>query len=287
MKEAMFYKKLKDNKVQCLLCPYECIISPKSRGNCLTRFNKDGKLYSLVYEKPCAFNVDPIKKKPLYHFLEGTWTYSIGTAGCNFHCKFCQNCEISQHIPEDVPYQIMKVKDVVKNAIKSKCPSISFTYNEPVVFYEYVYDIAKLSHKKGLKNILITNGYINPKPLKELCKYIDAVNVDLKGFSEEFYDENCFGHLKPVLKTLKILKKKKIHIEITNLIIPGYNDDLKLFEKMCKWIKKNLGKETPLHISRFFPMHKFKDIKETPIETLKKAEKIAKKYLKNVYIGNV
>ena len=287
MKEAMFYKKLKDKKVKCVLCPKNCVISDKSRGNCLVRFNENGKLYSLVYEKPSAVNVDPITKKPLFHFLKGTWTFSIGTAGCNLHCKSCQNWEISQHKPEDVSSRVLKVKDVVAEAIKNKCDSISYTYNDPVVFYEYVYDVAKLARKKGLKNILVTNAYINPKPLRKICKFIDAVNVDFKSFDEDFYKNICFGELKPVLNSLKIFKKKKIHIEITNLIIPGYNDDFVKIEKICKWIKKYLGKKTPLHFSRFFPMYKMKDVSVTPIETLRKAEEIARRYLENVYIGNV
>lgn len=286
-KEAMFYKKLKDKKVKCILCPKHCIISEKSRGNCLVRFNKNGKLYSLVYEKPCAVNVDPITKKPIHLFLQGTWTYSIGTAGCNLHCKSCQNWEISQRKPEDVPSKVMKIKEVVNEALKNKCPSISYTYNDFIAFYEYTYDIAKLANKKGLKNILVTNAYINPKPLKKICKFIDAVNVDLKGFNKEFYRKDCFAELKPILKSLRIFKRKKVHIEITNLIIPGRNDNFDEIKKMCKWIKKYLGKKTPIHFSRFFPMYKFKDLKQTPIETLKKAEEIAKKYLENVYLGNV
>ena len=286
--EALHYKKLKNKKVHCQLCPRFCTISPDEYGDCKARKNIDGKLYAMVYAKPISVAVDPIEKKPLFHFLPGTDAYSIGTTGCNLHCLFCQNSSTSQAYPEDLPGIYMAPEDVVKNALKENCKIIAYTYNEPTIFYEYVYDTAILAKKKKLKNIMVTNGFINPEPVKELYKYIDAANVDLKGFTEEYYKNVCFARLKPVLETLKLLHKMNIWLEITNLIIPGLNDDMKKIKEMCEWIKKNLGINYPLHFSRFYPCYKMMDRQPTPYETLNKAHDIAKKVgLKYVYVGNV
>ncbi len=286
MKECSYYKKLKDKKVQCLLCPRYCVISDEKRGNCCIRENKSGKLYLVVYGKPCTVHVDPIEKKPLYYFLPRTFSYSIGTAGCNLHCLYCQNWEISQMKPEDLHGISLSPKKAVEEAIKNNCESISYTYTEPLIAFEYILDISKEAHKKGIKNVIVSNGYINEEPLKELIKYLDAANIDLKSFDDKFYNELTGASLDPVLKTLKILSKSDVHLEITTLIIPGHNDDVKKIEEMCKWIKGELG-DIPLHFSRFFPHYKMKDVSITPLETLEKAKKIAEKYLSKVSLGNV
>jgi pyruvate formate lyase activating enzyme len=288
MKEALYYKRLKDKIVRCELCPRGCVIKENRYGNCGVRQNKKGKLYSLVYGKPCSRAIDPIEKKPLFHFLPGSMSYSIATVGCNFHCLFCQNYTISQAKPDEIPSMNLQSEEVVKEAIKNNCKSIAYTYTEPTIFYEYMIDIAKIAKKKGLKNVIVSNGFINEEPLKELCKYIDAANIDLKG-NDRFYKEMTGGgFLKPILKNLKILKENNVWLEITNLIIPGYNDNEKEIKKICLWIKENLGEEVPLHFSRFFPYYRLTDIKPTPQETLEKVKKTAEKIgLKYVYIGNI
>lgn len=288
MKEALFYKKLKDKNVQCMLCPRKCVIAQGKRGFCRVRENKDGKLFSVVYARPCTEAVDPIEKKPLFHFLPGSMAYSIATPGCNLACKHCQNWSISQVMPEEVPCHEAKPEDVVERALQADCESISYTYIEPTIFYEYILDIAKLARKKGLKNTMVTNGFINQEPLKELYKYIDAANIDLKGFTEEFYKNVCSAQLKPVLEAIKTMKKMNVWIEITNLIIPTLNDDMNKIKEMCEWIVKNLGNDVPLHFSRFFPYYKLMHLPPTPIETLTKAYDIAVKTgIKYVYVGNI
>lgn len=287
MKEALYYKKLKDKIVNCQLCPRNCIIRDGERGDCKVRENQKGKLYSLVYGKPCSVGVDPIEKKPLFHFLPGSKVYSIGTAGCNLHCKACQNWSIAQVGPEEVSSVDMSPEDVVEEAEKSGCKSIAYTYNDPIIFYEYVLDCAKLAKEKGIKNILVTNGFINKEPLERLCKVVDAVNVDLKGINNKFYRKYTLAWIEPILESLKIFKRNKIWIEITNLIIPGANDKEKEIEELCKWISKNLGRHVPLHFSRFFPCYKLKHLEETPVGVLLKAKDIGEKYLDYVYIGNL
>lgn len=286
MKEALFYKKLKNKIVRCELCPRLCLISAGKRGNCCVRENIKGKLYSLVYGKAVAVNIDPIEKKPLYHFLPGSKVFSFGTAGCNLHCMFCQNWEISQAKPENRESDELNPKDIVKQAKWKGCKSIAYTYSEPTIFYEYMLDTAKLARKHGLKNVLVSNGFINEKPLKGLCKYIDAANIDLKAFSDEFYKKYTQSSLKPILNTLKILKKNKIHLEITNLIIPRLNDNKFEIDKMCRWIRNNLGKGTVIHFSRFFPSYKTYEY-PTSLKVLNMAREIAKKYLDYVYVGNI
>lgn len=286
MKEALYYKKLKNKIVQCQLCPHFCVLKQDEVGKCRVRQNISGTLYSLVFGKACSIAIDPIEKKPLYRFLPGTNTLTIATMGCNFFCSFCQNYEISQTNPiGTIPNT--SAKKIIEIALKEKCPSISFSYSDPIIAYEYVLSIAKLAKKNNLKNIIVSNGFINPEPLKKLCKYLNAANIDIKSFREGFYKKVCKSSLKPVLESLKILKENKIHIEITNLLIPGLNDNPKEIEEMCKWIKENLGEKTPLHFSRFFPMYQLKDVPITPVETLEKAKQIGDKYLKYVYLGNV
>jgi pyruvate formate lyase activating enzyme len=287
MKEARYWKKLKD-AVQCELCPRMCVIKENERGDCRVRENQKGILYSLVYGKPCAKAVDPIEKKPGYHFLPGSFTFSIGTAGCNLHCKFCQNWEMSQSTPEELQNYELTPKQVVEEALKTGSKSIAYTYNDPIVFFEYAVDCAKEAKRKGLKNVFVTNLFINEKPLKELCKVMDAFHVDLKGFNDDFYRNITLAWLEPIKNNLKILKKEKVWFEVINLVVPGMNDDKNEIKEMCKWIKENLGDEIPLHFSRFFPMYKMEDVESTPIERLEKFYDIAKKAgLKYVYIGNV
>ncbi len=286
MKESKYYKVLKDNIVQCTLCPKFCTIRNNEIGDCGVRINKYGVLHSLVYAKPCSIAIDPIEKKPLYHFKPGSTIYSIGTVGCSLHCKFCQNFTTSQAKPEDIPHIDLPPKGAVEDATANSCKSIAFTYNEPTIFFEYALDIMKLAKKARIKNVIVSDGFTNPEPLKEWCKYLDAANIDLKAFNEKFYKDVCDAKLKPTLESLKILKENKIHLEITNLIIPGLNDNFEKIEEMCKWIKKNLG-NVPLHFSRFFPIYKILDREPTPLKTLEKAVDIAKKYLDFVYIGNV
>ncbi len=287
MKEAKYYKKIEDKKVRCELCPRECIISDGKYGFCSARKNIEGKLYSMVYEKPIALNDDPIEKKPLFHFLPGTRAFSIGTVGCNLACLHCQNWEMSRATPEQYPVESVSPEKIVELAVASGCKSVSFTYNEPTVFYEYALDTAKLAKKAGFKTTFVSNGYINKEPLIELSKYLDGDNVDLKGFNPDFYKKVCSAELEPVLETLLTLKEKGVWLEITNLVIPGFNDNFKEIEDMCVWISKNLGKNVPLHFSRFFPMYKMTNVPDTPLQTLQKAYSIAKKHLDYVYVGNI
>ncbi|MFC1742186.1 AmmeMemoRadiSam system radical SAM enzyme [Nanoarchaeota archaeon] len=288
LKEAMFYEALDKMKVQCHLCPNECVILHGKRGSCHVRENHAGKLYSLVYGMPCTTGVDPIEKKPLFHFLPGTETYSIATPGCNLHCKWCQNWQISQRGPEDVPCSKMDPEEVVENAVSAGCDSISYTYVEPAIFYEYVLDTARLARKAGLANVMVTNGYLNIKPVKKLYRYIDACNIDLKGFTEKLYREYCGGQLQPVLDTAKTVFRRGVWTELTTLVIPGLNDSDEMLRSQCEWVKKELGDRVPMHFSRFFPYYKMQHLPPTPEETLMKAYDIAKDVgLKYVYVGNI
>ncbi|MCK5283235.1 MAG: AmmeMemoRadiSam system radical SAM enzyme [Nanoarchaeota archaeon] len=286
MKEASFYKRLKDNQVQCLLCPHLCTIKPNERGSCHVRENQKGKLYSLVYGKAISTGVDPIEKKPLFHFLPGTFSYSIATMGCNFHCQFCQNSDISQ--PGNGIYgRNITPEEIVESAIENDCKSIAYTYTEPTIFYEYAFDIAKLAKKQGLKNIFVTNGFINPEPLKEISPYLDAANIDLKSFSEEFYKNIVCARLKPVLDSIKLYHELGIFLEITTLIIPGKNDSEKELTQISEFIA-SIDKNIPWHVSRFHPMYKMNNLGATPEKTLMKAIEIGKKSgLKYIYAGNL
>ena len=285
--EAMYYHQRPDKVVQCQLCPNRCIIPNLGRGLCSVRINLEGKLYSLVYGKPVAVHVDPIEKKPLSHFLPGTTAFSISSAGCNLGCLFCQNWQISQVKPEEAEHRNIEPEKLVELAIEAKSPTIAYTYTEPTIFYEYMLATAKLAKKKGLRNIMHSCGYINPAPLKELLKYMDACNIDLKGFSEEYYRQMSNGRLAPVLEALKTVKHQGVWLEITNLVVPGKNDDPKMVRAMCKWIKTNLGPDVPLYFSAFYPQYRLQNLPPTPIDTLEKAYAIAKdEGLNYVYIGN-
>jgi pyruvate formate lyase activating enzyme len=284
MKEVLFYEKIGDKKLHCFLCARNCPISEGKLGFCKVRKNIDGVLYSLVYGRPCSIAIDPIEKKPLYHFLPGTKTLSIATVGCNFRCLFCQNFSISQ--PEKIIGKETSPKEIIDLAKRAKVESISCTYTEPTMFYEYALDVMKLAKKAGIKNVWVSNGYTSKEAIKKMAPFLDAVNIDIKG-DEKVYSELCQASLKPVLDALKEYKKQKVWIEITCLIIPGKNDSEKWMDEITLWIKENLGEETPLHLSRFFPTYKLRDIDPTPIQTLRELYKIAKKNLKNVYVGNV
>ncbi|HOK80215.1 MAG TPA: AmmeMemoRadiSam system radical SAM enzyme [bacterium] len=288
LKEALFYEKSDQNSVQCRLCPKNCLIPEGRYGFCRARKNIGGVLYSMGYGKPCSVAIDPIEKKPLFHFLPGTKALSIASAGCSLRCLFCQNWEISQVSPEETRNINLSPDDVVKIAKEKNCPVIAYTYSEPVNFYEYMLDTAKIARSAGIKNIMHTAGYINQEPLEKLLPYIDAANVDLKGFSPEYYKNVCGANLEDVLRTLTIMKKHKVWIEITNLIVPGYNDSPDEIKKLCLWIKTNLGPDIPVHFTRFYPVYKLAHLTATPYKTLEDAYKIAKGTgLKYVYIGNV
>ena len=286
--KAMFYEKLKNNFVRCDLCPNNCVLKENEVGTCGVRQNIGGELFSLVYNQPVSIHIDPIEKKPLYHFYPGTNILSIATVGCNLRCNFCQNWTISQTRPKETQAYQATPEQIIAMAKEYDCQSIAFTYTEPTVFYEYMLDIAKLAKEEGLKTVMVTCGYINEKPLRELVKYMDAANIDLKGFSDEFYSTYTTGSLQPVLNTLQIAKEEGMFFEITNLVIPQANDDPILIRAMCKWIKENIGDEYPLHFSRFFPQYKLTNRPPTPVKTLEMAYDIAvEEGLKYVYIGNV
>ncbi len=287
-REAMYYEKLDGKAVRCMLCPKMCWIGNRGRGYCEVRENVDGNYYTLVFGNPCALHIDPIEKKPLFHYFPSTTALSLATVGCNIECKYCQNWHISQAVPEETCNYDLPPEAVVELAEREKCRSIAYTYTEPMVFYEYVLETSKLARKRGIKNVIVTNGFINPAPLQELCDYADAANVDLKGFTEEFYSSVCRGTLKDVLNSLKTYRRRGIHLEITNLVVPTYNDDMKLVKEMCIWIRDELGEEVPLHFSRFYPIHKLKNLYLTPVETLENARAVALGTgLHYVYIGNV
>ncbi len=289
LREAMFYKKLSKDVVQCEVCFRHCVRNEGQRSFCRNKINIDGIFYSLVYSRPAAVHIDPIEKEPALHMYPGTDILCFGTAGCNFRCKFCHNWHLSQRSIEDMDYIYeLTPEDGVDIAIRKKIPTLSFTYNEPTSFYEYVYDMAKVAKEKGLNILFHSNGSMNPKPLKELLKYTDAVTIDLKGFTEEFYKNTSSAKLEPVKRTLKIIKEEKKWLEIVNLLIPSLNDNPNDIKRMCLWIKEHLGDCVPLHFSRFFPNYRLTNISATPIKSLEKAHQIAKDVgLKYVTIGNV
>jgi len=289
--EAYLYEPLEDKKVKCNLCSHRCVIKEGRRGICGVRENRSGILLTLVYGKAIACHVDPIEKKPLFHFLPGTLSYSIATVGCNLRCKFCQNADIAQ-MPADHKGVIMgdtvTPQEVVAAADKSGCRSISYTYTEPTVFFEFAYDAAKIAHERGIRNVFVTNGYMTAEALKMVEPYLDAANVDLKAFSDRYYKELCGARLKYVQETLKRMKACGIFVEVTTLIVPGLNDDSTELKELAKFIANDLGTETPWHISRFHPTYKLTDRPPTPVKTLTMAREIGLAAgLKYVYTGNV
>lgn len=288
LKEVMFYKKLEELKIECGICPQKCKVADRERGTCGNKENRGGKYYTLVYSKPCSLYPDPIEKKPLFHYLPGTRAFSLATAGCNFECRFCQNWRIAQFRPEDVDYVRLTPEMIVKTAIKKNCPTIAYTYSEPTVFYGYMYDCAKLGRERGVGSVMISNGFMLEEPLKELCKVLTGVKIDLKGFTEKFYKDLCSGELKPVLETLVRLKNYGMWFELVVLIIPTRNDNPGEIEKMCDWIMKNIGPDVPVHFTRFHPTYKLKNLPPTPVRTLERCYKIAQdRGLNFPYIGNV
>ena len=274
LREAMFYQKLDKKRVRCTTCFRMCMVSQGERGFCRVRENKNGTYYSLVYGRPSALQIDPIEKEPQHHMLPGTVILCFGTAGCNFVCNHCHNWHLSQANPEDLSVYNLSVEKTVDMALKKKIPTISFTYNEPTVFYEYVYDIAVIAKSKGLKILWHSNGAMNHEPAKKLLKYTDAVTIDLKGFSKKAYD-NSSAHLEPVLRTLRTIRHEGTWLEVVNLIIPTVNDHQEDIKRMCEWIRDSLGPETPLHFSRFFPSYKLTRLNPTPVSALENARKIA------------
>ncbi len=273
---------------KCLICPNECVIKLGESGLCHNRVNHEDKLYSIAYGNPCAVNIDPIEKKPLNHFLPGSKAFSIGTAGCNLACMNCQNWTISQVSPKETRnYDLMPDK-LIEQAITSKCQSIAYTYSEPISFYEYTHDSARLARQQGIKNVLVTAGYINEEPLRNWCKYIDAARVDLKSFSNDIYLKLSAGALQPVLNTLKTFAEMGVWLEVINLVVPSWTDNLDMIKRMCNWLAENGLANSPLHFDRFHPDYKLTQLSATPIGVLTQAREIALAAgIKYVYIGNV
>ncbi len=286
MREAMFYEKLNNNKVKCTLCPHNCVLTEGKVGICRVRHNENGILYTDTYGIVSAISLDRVEKKPLYHYHPGKKILSIGSIGCNMTCTFCQNWQISQ-INTKLDYNIRSSDEILKISMtNSDNIGVAYTYNEATVFYEYMYELAKKVKKNGMKNVMVTNGLINKEPLLKLIKYIDACNIDLKAFNNKFYKEICNGDLEAVKQTLLILKENGIYFEISNLIIPGKNDNEKEFEEMTLWVKEELGENTVLHINRYYPNYKMK-LPPTDEQSLYRLYEIASKHLRYVYIGNL
>lgn len=289
-REARLYERLPDQRVRCDLCAHRCVIADGKRGICQVRENRVGVLYTLVYGRTIARHVDPVEKKPLFHFYPGSTAYSMATPGCNFRCQWCQNWEISQMPREQ--HLIMGEKatpqQLVAAAQRYHCRSIAYTYTEPTVFFEYAYDTAKLAHKAGLANIYVTNGYMTQEMLEAFHPYMDAANVDLKAFKEETYRKYVGARLQPVLDAMRVMKRLGIWLEVTTLIVPGINDDPAELRDAARFVAQELGPQTPWHISRFFPAYKMRDVPPTPLETLIKAREIGKEEgLAYIYVGNV
>ena len=290
MKEAMLYDKLEDSQVRCALCAHRCLIKPGRLGICGVRENRDGILYSLVYAQTVSANVDPIEKKPLYHFLPGTGAFSIATVGCNFRCDFCQNADISQASKgrgwgrwgQELPPE-----QVVELAQKYRCASIAYTYTEPTIFFEYAYDTAQIATERGIKNVFVTNGYMTEEALREIEPYLDAANVDLKGFTDEFYRRTCGAQLQPVLDSIRLMHQMGILVEVTTLIVPGHNDSDEELRQIAQFLA-DISLDLPWHISRFVPHYKMTDVPPTPVGTLHRAAEIGHETgLRYVYAGNV
>jgi len=286
--EARFYEKLLNHKIRCKLCPRECNVGDKERGYCGVRENRGGVFYTLVHSRVCASHFDPIEKKPLFHYLPGTVAFSIATAGCNVNCKFCQNWNISQSRPEQIPAEYLPPRRIAAIARQNNCPTIAYTYSEPVVFSEFLMDTADAGHEAGVRSIVVSNGYIQQDALKQAYGKMDAVKIDLKSFSDSFYSKIVTGQLKPVLETLVTLLKMDKWTEIVYLVIPTLNDSETEFRGLAQWIMANLGPDVPLHFTQFHPEYLLKNMPVTPVPTLERAKAIADaEGLHYVYIGNV
>lgn len=285
---ALYYETRAGGLVHCVLCPNRCVLADGQIGVCRARKNVGGKLYSLVYGRIAALHVDPIEKKPFFHVLPGTKSFSLATPGCNMRCLFCQNWEISQAFPWEVPTKYMTPEEIVEGALRTDSRSIAFTYTEPIIFYEYMLDVAKLARAKKIKTVVVSNGYISPEPLKELLKYVDAYKVDLKAFNDTFYADLTGGDRESVLNSLKIIRESGVWLEIVTLLIPGRNDSEDEIRALARWVRDNLGPDVPLHFSRFHPQYKLRNIPPTPPETIVRAWNIAREEgLRYVYTGNV
>ncbi len=286
--EARYYKKLPENRIQCQMCPRQCVVSPGKRGHCEVRENRDGVYLSLVYGRIAAHHVDPIEKKPFHHFLPGSMAFSVATAGCNVDCKFCQNWELAQRRPEDLDNVPFTPQELVAYTKRCNSKIIAFTYNEPTVYNEFVYDVAVEGKAQGVKSVIISNGYINEDPMNALCKVIDAYKVDLKSFSQSYYRDIVGGRLTPVLDSLVRLKANDVWTEIVYLTVPTLNDNPAEVAEMAKWIVTELGADVPVHFSRFYPKYKLKNLPPTPVATLERLRKTAQDAgLRYVYLGNV
>ena len=286
--EARYYRKLPDREIKCDLCPRFCRLGDKERGFCGVRENQDGRYYTLVYGQVASLNVDPIEKKPFFHFLPGSGAFSLATAGCNLSCKFCQNWEISQMRPEQVKSVSLSPEALVAACERYDCPVIAYTYTEPVIFFEYMFDSSQLARKKGLRNVVVTAGYINPEPLADLLRVVDAVKVDLKAFNQNFYSEYVRGELQPVLQTIKQIARSGTWLEIVYLVIPTLNDNPAEIRDMCRYLKEEIGPDYPVHFSRFHPMYLVKNLPPTPVSTLERLREAAlAEGLHYVYVGNV
>lgn len=277
------------SKVQCELCPRLCVIPEGAAGDCRVRVNIEGKLRATTYGRPSAVHIDPIEKKPFYHFRPTTSVFSIGTAGCNLHCLNCQNWQLSQRGGEEMEQiHSLPPAGLVQEALDRHCQGLAYTYNDPIVFYEYVRDSAELAKAKGLSNVFVTAGYINPKPLRELCRWLDATTLDIKAFDDGFYRRVCSGTLKPVLDAMVIFREEKVWLEVSNLMIPSLNDDMALVRRLARWMRDELGADTPLHFLRFVPMYRMRSLPPTPEASLVRAREEARDAgLHHVYIGNL
>ncbi|MCZ7356588.1 MAG: AmmeMemoRadiSam system radical SAM enzyme [Candidatus Methanoperedens sp.] len=288
IKEGVLFDMLPDKRAKCHVCSHRCTIGEGKLGICRTRKNTDGKIFSLIYNTVSSEAVDPIEKKPLYHFLPGTLSYSLGTVGCNFRCEHCQNWNISQVTLEEAYTREITPEEAIKRALATGSKSISWTYNEPAIWHEYTYDSAVLAKKAGLKTVYVTNGYITPEALQRIAPYLDAYRVDIKSFSEDFYRKICGARLAPVLESTKLAKELGMHVETITLVIPTKNDSPQEITQIVRWVHDNLGPDTPMHFTRFHPMYKMDDLVPTPTETLEMAHDIAKKEgMRFVYTGNV
>jgi pyruvate formate lyase activating enzyme len=286
-KEGLYYSET-PRGIKCLICPNECTLKENEVSTCHNRTNIGNKLYTIAYGNPCAVNIDPIEKKPFFHYLPSSSAFSIATAGCNFACLNCQNWTISQVSPKETHNFDLMPSRVVEECLKNQCESIAYTYSEPLTYYEYTIDTSKIAREKGIRNMIVSAGYINEEPLRNLCKYIDAATIDLKSFKESIYLKLNAGKLQPVLNTLKILKEEGVWLEISNLVIPGWTDDMEMIKEMCLWLHNNGFDDTPLFFLRFQPLYKLTQLPATPLATLLKAREIAMQTgLKYVYSGNI
>lgn len=288
IKKARYFTKLPNRRIRCEICPRKCEVDHMERGFCGNRENRKGTYYILAYSNPCAVHIDPIEKKPFFHFLPRSEALSVSTAGCNMICKFCQNWQISQFRPEQTENVYLPPEKVVAIARERKVPVVAFTYAEPIVFYEYMYDCSIRGRQAGLRNVMISAGYINEKPLRELVKVLDAIKIDLKAYTQKYYQEICSSDLDPVLKCLQVLHEEGIWYEIVYLVLPTLNDDTKEIRRMSRWILQNLGPDVPVHFSRFYPTYMMKNLQPTPVSTLETVRKTSLDAgLNFVYIGNV